>query len=317
MLDHGPETVGQRRSVGGDRAAPATAASPPEGRPSLGVRAGRAGRDHLRVAHGHALAAVADGARLRQRPDLLAPAPRRAGRRRLGAPARDAAELARRRGGHRLGSREPGQRERAGQKGGAATGPNPTDSGKRGSKYHPVVDRRGIPLAIEPSAANVHDSIVLEPMIEAIPPIVGPRGRPGRPRSRPAKLHADQAYEYACCRRYLRRRGIAGRIARRGVESSERLGRHRWVVERAQPHYPGNAGIDRRRSGCDHRDRWAAPAGRGDRADSGGRRVAARGRSRAMSDRSIATVPPRLTRGAGVIAGSTCRRPGVSGCSRS
>ena len=34
------------------------------------------------------------------------------------------------------------------------------------------------------------------------------------------------------CRTYLRKRGIKGRIARRGIESSERLGRHRWVVER-------------------------------------------------------------------------------------
>ena len=33
-------------------------------------------------------------------------------------------------------------------------------------------------------------------------------------------------------RRYLRRRGITARAARIGVESSERLGRHRWVVER-------------------------------------------------------------------------------------
>ena len=30
----------------------------------------------------------------------------------------------------------------------------------------------------------------------------------------------------------LRRRGIEGRIARKGIESSERLGQHRWVVER-------------------------------------------------------------------------------------
>jgi transposase len=30
----------------------------------------------------------------------------------------------------------------------------------------------------------------------------------------------------------VRRRGIKSRIARRGIESSERLGRHRWVVER-------------------------------------------------------------------------------------
>jgi transposase len=30
----------------------------------------------------------------------------------------------------------------------------------------------------------------------------------------------------------LRKRGIKARIARRGIDSSERLGRHRWVVER-------------------------------------------------------------------------------------
>ena len=30
---------------------------------------------------------------------------------------------------------------------GCLTGPNPTDRGKPGSKYHLLVDRRGIPLA--------------------------------------------------------------------------------------------------------------------------------------------------------------------------
>ena len=34
------------------------------------------------------------------------------------------------------------------------------------------------------------------------------------------------------CRHALRRRHIRVRIARKGVDSSERLGRHRWVVER-------------------------------------------------------------------------------------
>lgn len=34
------------------------------------------------------------------------------------------------------------------------------------------------------------------------------------------------------CRAFLRRRGIKARIARRGIESSQRLGKHRWVVER-------------------------------------------------------------------------------------
>src|SRR5947209_10545606 len=44
--------------------------------------------------------------------------------------------------------------------GGAATGPNPTDRGKPGSKRHLVVDRQGIPLAVLLTAANVHDSTV-------------------------------------------------------------------------------------------------------------------------------------------------------------
>ena len=54
----------------------------------------------------------------------------------------------------------------------------------------------------------------------------------GRPRQRPAKLHADKGYDYPRCRRYLRQRGIGCRIARRGIESKDKLGRYRWVVER-------------------------------------------------------------------------------------
>ena len=69
------------------------------------------------------------------------------------------------------------------------------ESFETGSKYHLVVDRNGIPLAIRLSAANAHDSTQLLPLVDAIPPIIGPRGRPGRPRKRPAKLHADKAYD--------------------------------------------------------------------------------------------------------------------------
>ncbi len=49
---------------------------------------------------------------------------------------------------------------------------------------------------------------------------------------RPEKLHADKAYDMPRCRQALRVRGIKPRIASRGIESSEKLGRHRWVVER-------------------------------------------------------------------------------------
>jgi transposase len=115
------------------------------------------------------------------------------------------------------------------KKGGPLTGPNPTDRGKAGTKRHVVVDRQGIPLAVKLTAANQHDGLAFEPLLDAIPPI---QGRHGRPRRRPQKLHADKAYDARHCRAYLRRRGIKSRIARRGIESNERLGRHRWVVER-------------------------------------------------------------------------------------
>jgi IS5 family transposase len=62
-----------------------------------------------------------------------------------------------------------------------------------------------------------------------VPPIHQGRGRPCR---RPAKLHADKGYDFPQCRQALRRRAIQPRIARRGIESSDRLGRHRWVIER-------------------------------------------------------------------------------------
>jgi transposase len=92
-----------------------------------------------------------------------------------------------------------------------------------------VVDRRGVPLAVRHTAANVHDSTMLEVMVDAIEPIRRPQGRP---RKRPKKLHAHKAYDAKKCRKELRRRSIKSRIARKGKESSEKLGRHRWVVER-------------------------------------------------------------------------------------
>jgi IS5 family transposase len=49
----------------------------------------------------------------------------------------------------------------------------------------------------------------------------------------PGKVHADKGYDSAANRAWLRHRGIRARIARRGVDSSARLGRHRWKVERS------------------------------------------------------------------------------------
>jgi hypothetical protein len=61
------------------------------------------------------------------------------------------------------------------------------------------------------------------------------------PRSNPGAGHvgvspancADKAYDQAELRGWLRARGIDVRIARKGIESSEKLGKHRWVIERS------------------------------------------------------------------------------------
>jgi transposase len=79
------------------------------------------------------------------------------------------------------------------------------------------------------TAANVPDVITLAEMVDRIQPV---RGRRGRPRRRPDKLHGDLGYRSKANLAALRQRGIVPRIARKGIESRERLGRYRWVVER-------------------------------------------------------------------------------------
>jgi transposase len=112
---------------------------------------------------------------------------------------------------------------------GARTGPNPTDRGKNGSKRHVVCDGAGTPLAMEHTAANVHDSQQAIPLIDAIPAIKLPRG--GR-RKRPDKAYADAAYDAeAKIRQPLRQRRIKPFIAKRGREHGSGLGKHRCVVE--------------------------------------------------------------------------------------
>jgi transposase len=46
------------------------------------------------------------------------------------------------------------------------------------------------------------------------------------------KLHADKEYDHRFIRQGLRQRYIRPRLARRGIDSSQQLGKHRWKVER-------------------------------------------------------------------------------------
>ena len=113
--------------------------------------------------------------------------------------------------------------------GGERTGPNPTDRRKRGSKHHVITDAKSLPLATKLTAANRHDVTQLIPLVDAIRPV---RGKRGRPRRRPSLLYGDRAYDSHRHRMLLWDRGIALAIARRNTEHGSGLGVHRRVVER-------------------------------------------------------------------------------------
>jgi IS5 family transposase len=80
------------------------------------------------------------------------------------------------------------------------------------------------------TGANVNDTTMFQAVVDDLPSVRTPAGRR---RTRPTAVHADKGYDSRANRAYLRRRGIKSRIARRQVESSTRLGRHRWKVERS------------------------------------------------------------------------------------
>ncbi|QXE39525.1 IS5 family transposase [Streptomyces sp. GMY02] len=126
---------------------------------------------------------------------------------------------------------------------GDLTGPNPVDRGKYGSKIHLIAERTGLSLSVTVLGANLHDSQALIPLVRGIPPI---RWRRGPRRRKPEKLHADKGYDYSHLRQWLRQRGIQQRTARKGIESSQRPGRHRWTVERTMTWRAGCRRLHRR-----------------------------------------------------------------------
>lgn len=175
------------------------------------------------------VSAPRDGLRLRH--DLLAPSARLAGG---GCLAQNLERVARRVGAgrcHRLV--DLSDRQLLGPRAfwGAQTGPNPTDRGKNGSKRHLMTDGQGTPLAITHTGANVHDSQVAIALVDAVPPIKQPRGRP---RKHPDEVLADRAYDAEeKIRKPLRARHIKPLIAKRNTEHGSGLGQYRYVVEAA------------------------------------------------------------------------------------
>ena len=116
---------------------------------------------------------------------------------------------------------------------GDATGPDPTNRGKLGTKRHVLSDRRGAPLSVVLSAANRTDMKLAEATLDRVV-VPRPRPRPGRPQH----LCRDKGFDYPETDQAAQARGYVvhtARKRRRGEPPPPRPARHparRWVIER-------------------------------------------------------------------------------------
>jgi len=113
--------------------------------------------------------------------------------------------------------------------GGAQTGPSPVDRSKLGSKIELVTDAQGVPVVVGLCAANHNDNLDTITLIDRVPPIHGPRGRPRR---RPDRLMGDRGFDDEQDRQELRKRHIIPELAKRRTAHGSGLGIWRWFVER-------------------------------------------------------------------------------------
>src|ERR1041384_3012594 len=88
------------------------------------------------------------------------------------------------------------------RRGGELTGPNPTDRGKAGTKYHIVASTDGLPLGVVPSAAHGPDPRLFPHLLRSALAVCAAIGR----------LYADAAYDSAENRGLCLRDGIQPRI---------------------------------------------------------------------------------------------------------
>lgn len=77
------------------------------------------------------------------------------------------------------------------------------------TKLHLAVEQGQKPLPLLVTAGQRHNSPQFQPVLEGIRV---PRIGPGRPRTKPDKVHADKAYGSRASRAYLHRRGVARTI---------------------------------------------------------------------------------------------------------
>lgn len=113
-----------------------------------------------------------------------------------------------------------------------ATGPNPTDRAKTGTKRSLLTDGAGIPLAIVVDGANRHDCKLLCATLDGI--VIA---RPAPSQEHPQHLCLDAGYDYPVMRLLVRARGYFEHIRSRGQEQDAKVAipgyrARRWVVER-------------------------------------------------------------------------------------
>jgi transposase len=122
------------------------------------------------------------------------------------------------------------------KRGGELTGPNPTDRGKAGTKYHVVVATDGLPLGAVPSAANVHDTRLFPHLLGLAQVVCAAIGR----------LYADAAYDSTENRNLCLRNGIQPCIREVGAPHGSGLGTVRCIVEHDCAWLLANKRLDRR-----------------------------------------------------------------------
>jgi transposase len=122
------------------------------------------------------------------------------------------------------------------KRGGELTGPNPTDRGKAGTKYHVIASTDGLPLGVVPSAANVHDTRLFPHLLRLALAVCAAIGR----------LYADAGYDSAANRDLCLRDGIQPRIREAGAPHGSGLGSVRCVVEHDCAWLLANKRLDRR-----------------------------------------------------------------------
>jgi putative transposase len=115
---------------------------------------------------------------------------------------------------------------------GAATGANPTDRGKRGTKRSLLTDGAGMPLALVVAGANRHDVKLLCATLDGR--VVA---RPAPSQEQPQHLCLDAAYDADWVREAVQERGYQEHIRSRGQEKQEQAHTpgaraRRWVGER-------------------------------------------------------------------------------------